>query len=772
MLKFLLLLVIFCSISGFTKAKKFNGRVVNERNKPIEFANIAAYSLPDSALIKGVVTNKNGEFTIELEPKFISYYFQISFVGYATQILKTIDRKSIVLKEDAKLLEEVAIRRQQKIFQIKNGNIVAKISGTILEDEINMVEMLRKIPGMTLKNGIPVSLTGGTPIIYINGRRIQSSAELSQLDVKNVNSVELNTNPGSEYDASTGAVLLITTKKRAEGLSVQYESMVRKSGFLSHDNSVKVSYKQNRVALFGQLGYSNYQTKTRQYLTTTVFTPDTVWVNNINLESLKSSSPNMSYTIGSDISLTKKSSLGIKYDGYSYKFDGLTRQPLTLNANGKQVEQIEGTSTYNNHSNRHYVNGYYHLTFNEKLKLEVYLDLLKTAGSSNQIVSELSSVSGYKKTNIRSLSTNRLAMLYPKLQYDITKKIQLLTGVELSNVAVRSDLKYTPTTFRDQQNINAEDKGAAYANFTYTGFKGLLFAAGVRYERVKFRFEDYLEGKNSIYRTYSNLFPNLLLSYKSASISQSLSYRSGINRPSFSQLSSNIFYINQLSYQEGNPKLVPEISHNFQYSLSYRFIYFSLKYKLTKNFIRNDFVSESASAKIVKGTYTNNSNINNQFEAVLNLQHSFGFYRPSLTLLYVKNFMKVPVNNSLKLVSKPFSYINFNNDLKFSENIQFNVEYTYNGSGSAGFIYYKSMHVFNVRIQKYFFNKNLQVSLAAADIFRKKINRYYGQINHIKMSNIDDQDVRSLSLNVIWRFNNYKKTVKDDSPAKDDINRL
>jgi|BioPla2DNA2_1021312.scaffolds.fasta_scaffold30533_5 hypothetical protein len=40
------------------------------------------------------------------------------------------------------------------------------------------------------------------------------------------------------------------------------------------------------------------------------------------------------------------------------------------------------------------------------------------------------------------------------------------------------------------------------------------------------------------------------------------------------------------------------------------------------------------------------------------------------------------------------------------------------------------------------------------------------------MDNVDDQDRRSVVLNMIWRFNNYKRIYKGQSASEDEINRL
>lgn len=184
-----------------------------------------------------------------------------------------------------------------------------------------------------------------------------------------------------------------------------------------------------------------------------------------------------------------------------------------------------------------------------------------------------------------------------------------------------------------------------------------------------------------------------------------------------------------------------------------------------------EFQSPNPTSNIIKSTWTNYDKMQ-RLQAVLNFRHTYGVYTPSLTLGYTQSFLDVPVNNMTERINKPFGYINFNNDIVLSNDFLFNAEYTFNGGGTFGALYIGQTHVFNIRVQKMFLKDKLQISLNANDIFAKDVIRLNGQIHHIRMNNVDYQDRRSLSLNLIWRFNNYKKTYKGQSASKDEINRL
>lgn len=767
--KFFLIAIATLFFGFGISAQTITGKVTDSENQPIEFANVALYSLPDSALVTGTVTNANGEFMFE-KAETKNAFLKISFIGYETQTVPATSGQTVVLKDDSQVLGEVVVQGTRKAFQMQNGNIVANVSGTALGKEVSALEVLRKIPGMTLKDGQLSSFIGGTPIVYINGKKAQSMAEVQQLEVKNIKTVELNTNPGAEYDASTGAVLLITTHNRLEGLAVQVENIGRLNNRLSHENAVKVNYNLNKLNVFGQIGYSDYRRKTSQDLTTIIFTPDTTWKNKAELRSSHRSSATISYSLGVDYSISDNQSIGLKYDGTANKYNSKINQPLSLWANDKLVSLLDGYSSMNDKGNSHYINGYFRGKLNDKLQLSIYADYLTKQSNDNQTVYEKSAEYGENETNINTLSDNNLFAVTPKFDYLLNEKHRFSVGGEYSLSNVHTILKYQPQKITDTRSKNTENRFAGYLSYIFKN-NGFGLNAGLRYEWVNSCYDDLDNSDNNVHRTYGDWFPNVQISYQKRLWSQSLSYRSGISRPSFSSLNGNTFYVNQFMYQEGNPKLAPEISHNFQYNFMYRFVYLSLQYGYFKNTIKNDFQTPSPMSNIVKTTWLNYDKTE-QLQALLNLRHTFRFYTPSLTLAYTQNFMAVPTNNGIKHINKPFGYVNFNNDFDFSNGFFFNAEYSYTGRGTAGFLYFEPLHIFNARVQKTFMDKKLQVSITFNDIFGKNIGRFGGQVNHIYMSNVDNQDRRSIVLNLIWRFNNYKRTYKGQSASQDEINRL
>ena len=78
-------------------------------------------------------------------------------------------------------LEEVTITAHRPSHTLVNGGISTTIEGTTLAQLPNIYRMLAQLPMVEVQNeGITV-LGRGTPLIYINGRKMTDATELQRL---------------------------------------------------------------------------------------------------------------------------------------------------------------------------------------------------------------------------------------------------------------------------------------------------------------------------------------------------------------------------------------------------------------------------------------------------------------------------------------------------------------------------------------------------------------------------------------------------------------
>ena len=92
-----ILLTLLLVIHFHAQCQVIIGRVVDKKNHPIEFANVALYALPDSSLVAGTITDIEGAFTLP-NHHTENCFLRASFVGYKTQTTN-ISANIIILKQ-------------------------------------------------------------------------------------------------------------------------------------------------------------------------------------------------------------------------------------------------------------------------------------------------------------------------------------------------------------------------------------------------------------------------------------------------------------------------------------------------------------------------------------------------------------------------------------------------------------------------------------------------------------------------------------------------
>ncbi len=104
------ILIFLLSGMVWPLSAQFTGRVVDTQNQPLEFANVALYRLPDTTLITGTITDREGKFVLSSAHSGQSF-LRISMLGYET---KEIDPSrgepgTIVLNAITQQLEDVVV---------------------------------------------------------------------------------------------------------------------------------------------------------------------------------------------------------------------------------------------------------------------------------------------------------------------------------------------------------------------------------------------------------------------------------------------------------------------------------------------------------------------------------------------------------------------------------------------------------------------------------------------------------------------------------------
>ena len=169
------------------------------------------------------MSNKQNDRKIIISMKRFAFFAALALGAMAAQAqnydaaLDSIALDSIMSIVE---LQEIVVKGQLPNTRLKGNAMVTKVTGSVLEKAGTAADVLRKVPGM-IKKGEELEVIGrGTPIYYINGRRVRDTDELKRLMSDEIADVEVITNPGAMYDASVSAVVRIkTVRRQGDGLS-------------------------------------------------------------------------------------------------------------------------------------------------------------------------------------------------------------------------------------------------------------------------------------------------------------------------------------------------------------------------------------------------------------------------------------------------------------------------------------------------------------------------------------------------------------------------
>lgn len=769
-------LITFLCFSAITPmmAQDIKGKIVDEKGEPLAFANVVLLNRQDSAFVKGVVSGEDGHFAINSACN--NGIIKVTSVGYKTAWKDCTGENAGVIKmvADSKVLGEVVVKSLLPKTILKNGGMTTTVAGSVLEKAGTMEHLLDRIPNVSAQNGNIKVFGRGEPIIYINGRQMRDRSELDSLSSDNIKSVEVITNPGARYAASTKAVIRITTKKiQGDGFGFDattegsYDEKKNTGGYAR----LNLYYRRNGLEL-GAYAYGSKQSSPDEkdlqqmtYLDKTLNQQDrTRWKNKTETFS---SRLNASYqfddnnSLGASISFLRNPKL---------QTDGKTEGSVLRD------EVLTETTTYISSEfgqNSNWSSNVYYVGKVGKLGIDFNTDWFWSKGNNkNNIDEHYQEVNSEIQNQLVSSTTskyNRLIASKMVLSYPLFGG-DLSVGGEYSFTNRNTNYAIIPNTLADNV-IDRIKEGMASAFVTYNrDFGKLNMEAGLRYENVDFKYYDDGQYMAEQSKTYGEWFPSLSLSMPIGNVQMQLSYAADINRPNYWVLRSDVQYSNHYTYETGNPFLVSEISRNISYDLAYKWLTFNLTYEHVSDPIYQTVEMYKDNAAIGLMRMINGKSYNN-VTSTLNLQPTFGIWHPMLSAMVEKQWFELETRDG-RYLNKPVAMFRFNNtfDTKWA---MFSVMMTYITKGYEENHYiYKPMFNTDLSIYKGFLKDCLTFQLYVNDVFGTNDSHIIGKYGKLKETIFDEFSTSKISLTIRYKFNVTRSKYKGTGAGDSQKNRM
>ncbi len=573
----------------------WKGKVVDEKGEPVAYANVAVLSKADSTVVCGVTTTEDGTFNLVTSET--DGILMVSILGYQTQYLAPVDGAVIILQEDKAMLEGAAITAVIPKTKLTGEGLQTSVRGSVLENAGTAKDVLAKTPGMIKgQNGLEV-IGKGTPLVYINGRRVTDSSELDRLQSNEIQSIEVITNPGSQYDATVKSVVRIRTiRRQGDGFGFDFNASDAQSLRWAKGNDpfagVNVNYRRGGVDLFGGVNYARNTSRQLSDLEKASFgkmSDGTDWIFE-NKGDLRNEYAGSSVygNAGVNWQMADNHFLGGKIEwGRHLTYDVHTVVNDNVYENGALTDRLTTTSDdtlgeltpYNLGGNL-----YYNGLIAQKLGVDVNLDYYGTDDSSKSVSMETSDMTHNAAIQSGSNSTGRLYAAKAVLSYPVWKGA-LQAGTEETFSRRKDNYFVDGISIPASQATVKEDNYAGFASYAFMLPKFGQMNAGVRYEYVRYAYEDALSPGNNLKREYGNWFPDVSYANAIGPVQMMLNYSAKTRRPNYANLSSAIRYNSRYIWQSGNAQLQPELSHNISATAIWKFVTFMANYTRTDDAI-------------------------------------------------------------------------------------------------------------------------------------------------------------------------------------------
>ncbi|MBN2172517.1 MAG: TonB-dependent receptor [Bacteroidales bacterium] len=261
---------------------KLIGKVIDAKiNEPMEYSNVVLYSLRDSSIVTGTVTDPHGNFKME-NLRYGRFYAIANFIGYNKKVIENItinpkqqvvDLGIVYLEPAATNLEGVEVVADKQHVEFKIDKKIVNVSQDLVGSTGSAVSILENVPSVQVDIEGNVSLRGTENFqVLVDGKPsiIQGSDALQQIPASTIDHIEIITNPSAKYDPDGvgGIINVVLKKQKQSGLTGVVNASIATGDKYSTD--FVLNYRTSRFNFFAGAevnsryfkmeGNSNYET--------------------------------------------------------------------------------------------------------------------------------------------------------------------------------------------------------------------------------------------------------------------------------------------------------------------------------------------------------------------------------------------------------------------------------------------------------------------------------------------------------------------------------
>ena len=782
--KFIPHLLFLFSCVAYSQSQ-LQGNIQNENKSPVAFANVILLSAEDSTSVyKGTISEEDGSFLLE-NVKDSTYVLKVSFIGYQEELKKikvkgNTDLKTIILQEASDALDEVVVNARKPKISRQVDRLVFEVENSTLSTG-NTFDILKRTPGVIVSQG-NLLIKNRPATVYINDRKVYlSSQELQQLlegfSAENIKSVEVITNPPARYDAEGGAILNIVTSKN---ISIGYKGSLNASNTIAVVPKYNVGtshyYKTDWLNAYASYNYNQRDLYKRDENFIEFYRPngdvDSRWFTDF-----ERNTENVSHSLNTilDFTLSEASSLSVSANLlFTPKSDSDLGGTTEIYDASNSLDSLFTTdSQLKNETDNVLLSASYNTKMGESGSLSAVANYINYNDDQAQDIStEYFSPEGdLLNDNAFSTLAHQESDIFTG-QLDLTTPwgaSNLETGVKYSGLRSDSGQDYFDRNngsigvlgvLSDALNYE-EDIYAAYASIS-KDWEKISLKAGLRGEYTDVQgLSENLGVVNS--QEYFELFPTIYISYApSENHYFSADFSRRITRPRFESLNTYRYFINENSFQDGNPNLVPSISNQIKFSYGYKNkLFFDVYWDKVNNAIGTLPFQDNENRNLRSASL--NMDFNQQFSfdvTYYDYLKDWWLFSTYTSLFYMQNDFPALESGGQIVTNDVFgAYVYASNNLTLSEDGTFTGDVTATlvpDFISGSYQFEEAQFGLNIGLRKTFFDSRLTATINAEDIFNTMNIPLRSQYLNQNNGYFAMPESRMLKLGLIYKFGNFR----------------
>ncbi|THV61289.1 TonB-dependent receptor [Flagellimonas alvinocaridis] len=797
---YILLLVFLVSNNLVAQTYQITGKVVDEQNQIIPFANILLLQATDTTFVKGTSADDNGVFVlVGVEPDL--YLLQASYVGRGSEpraldIAKDVSLGALIIPLETNALDEVVVTAQRPKLQKLPDRLVFSVENTVISQGTSW-DILKSTPGVIV-NQDELLIRGQNATVYLNDRKVQLSGQevqdlLQGLSGTNIKSVEVIANPPARYDAEGGPILnIVTNKNIVPGYKGSLNGTYTQAIFPKFSLGTSHYYKTDKLHLFANYSI-NPQKEVRKTdkdihfmdATNTVFSQ---WDTKYN-QTKKTQSHNANIIL--DYDLDDRNSLNLTSNlVFNPDQDQQTR---LVNDMRNGMGQLDSTFTTHNNAMLDNTNLAFDLTYVHNLKKEG-ARLSANGHYTNyngtyfqNLASDYYDASGgfLRSFGFDSDSRQDIEIFTGQLDYSTPiGNASLETGAKISSIASESQVDFfnftgssstVDATLSDRY-LYDENVYAAYLSFVKNWEKWSM-KLGLRGELTEAEGRSLTLNQTNT-QDFFEPFPSLYVLY-SPSVNHSFSFDYGrnVNRPKYNDLNPFRFFFNENDYEEGNPRLTPNFSNNFNlnYTLNSEY-FFDIYYRDNGSNIADLVFQDNDNQTLVelKQNVLESTSYGLDFTLSKTILPSWFVYAYTSFFHEEETFLAVESNNVEYTNEVDGVYGYLANYLTLSKDGTFTGEVTFTYISQFLFGSYISDEQMNLTLglRKSLFNNRATISIAAEDILEQYVPTYRSQ--YLNQDNFYRRrpETQFIRVGFTYNFGNFRLEDNQRGIDKKERDRL